>query len=227
MIRYKGENMKKELRFSTYKYIKNKILNNEYKPNQLLNDKEISDLLSISKTLVKEAFFSLENENFLIINSRKSVLVKEVDLKLIKDVFQVRFRVEPVLVELTLNNCDKSYLNNSLLKFKADFEKLFFLKKIDTEEFDLIYDNYRHFFANNCGNLFFVKQMNLVYEHLHRIRKVLYGNKTRRYKAVDEHILIIDSIIKDKPVEDIIELCRQHIEAAQTDFFKNLDNINI
>ena len=91
--------MKTDLRILAYNYIKDKILNNEYTSNQIISEKMISDELSISKTPVKEAFLYMESENFLIINPRKSVSVREVDLKLIKDVFQVRSRIEPLIVE--------------------------------------------------------------------------------------------------------------------------------
>lgn len=219
--------MKVDLRILAYNYIKEKILNNEYTSKQIISEKKISDELSISKTPVKEAFLYLESENFLVVNRRKSVFVKEVDLKLIKDVFQIRARIEPLLVELTINSMNKEELTESLLEFKKKFKKMADVKNVNNDEFDKLYDSYRHFFADNCANYFFSSQMNIVYDHLHRIRKVLYGNAVRRLKALEEHIYIIDCILEDRPVELIKELCEKHIEEAQMDFFKNLDNLNI
>lgn len=94
--------MKQKLDILAYEYIKDKILNNEFKAKDTISEKQIAEELSISKTPVKEALSQLENENFVIINPRKSVSVTEVDLKLIRDVFQVRSRIEPLLVELTI-----------------------------------------------------------------------------------------------------------------------------
>ena len=219
--------MKVDLRILAYNYIKEKILNNEYTSKQIISEKKISDELSISKTPVKEAVLYLESENFLVVNRRKSVFVKEVDLKLIKDVFQIRSRIEPLLVELTINSMNKEELTESLLEFKKKFKKMADVKNVNNDEFDKLYDSYRHFFADNCANYFFSSQMNIVYDHLHRIRKVLYGNAVRRLKALEEHIYIIDCILEDRPVELIKELCEKHIEEAQMDFFKNLDNLNI
>ena len=206
--------MKKNLDTLAYEYIKNKILNNEYKGKELIYEKEIAEELSISKTPVKEALSRLENEKFVIINPRKSVSVTEINLKLIKDVFQVRSKIEPLLVELTTLSLEKDELKKSLLDFKKSFDK--------------VYDGYRYFFAANCGNYFFSRQMTLVYDHLHRIRRVLYGINNRRLEAIDEHINIIDLILSEYPPLKIIrELCEKHVEAAQMDFFKNLNNLNI
>ena len=219
--------MKTDLRVFAYNYIKNKILNNEYTSNQIISEKMISEELSISKTPVKEAFLYLENENFVVINPRKSVSVREVDLKLIKDVFQVRSRIEPLIVELTINSMDKTKFTEALLDFKKKFTKMSSVKNVNNDEFDKLYDSYRYFFADNCANLFFSSQMNLVYDHLHRIRKVLYGNAARRLAALEEHIYIINCILDNNSVDFIKELCEKHIEEAQMDFFKNLDNLNI
>ena len=114
--------MKTDLRVLAYNYIKGKILNNEYISKQVISEKQIADELSISKTPVKEALLYLENENFIQIYPRKSIAVKEVDLKLIKDVFQVRTRLEPLLVELTLNSIDELFLINSLSEFRNRFK---------------------------------------------------------------------------------------------------------
>ncbi len=219
-------NMKK-LKSAAYEHIKNRILNDKYKAKQLISEKEISVELSMSKTPVKEALHHLEDENFVVISPRKSVVVTEVDLKLIKDVFQVRTKIEPLLVELTISFMDRDELKTSLISFRNRFERLSGKEKVTGDEFDNLYDSYRYFFAENCGNFFFAKQMRLVYDHLHRIRKVLYGKNNRRLEALEEHIEIINLILEDAPVDNIRNLCKKHIEAAQIDFFKNLNNLNI
>ena len=131
--------MKKNLDTLAYEYIKNKILNNEYKGKELIYEKEIAEELSISKTPVKEALSRLENEKFVIINPRKSVSVTEINLKLIKDVFQVRSKIEPLLVELTTLSLEKDELKKSLLDFKKSFENPFSITNHFFKEFYFSY----------------------------------------------------------------------------------------
>jgi DNA-binding GntR family transcriptional regulator len=49
--------MKTDLRISSYNYIKDKILNNEYVSNQIISEKILSDELSVSKTSVNGNLF--------------------------------------------------------------------------------------------------------------------------------------------------------------------------
>lgn len=218
---------KKKLNILAYEYIKNRIVNNEYKVNQILSEKLISEKLKISRTPVKEALSRLENESFVVINPRKSVSVTEVNLKIIKDIFQVRSKIEPLLVELTLSFMNRKDLEKSLLEFRKKFKEMSEKAEVSGAEFDSLYDSYRVFFAHNCGNFFFTKQMCLVYEHLHRIRKVLYGDERRRLEALNEHIEIIDAILNNSSFDIIKDMCDRHIEEAQIDFFRNLSNLHI
>ena len=55
--------MKKKLDILAYGYIKNKIMNDEYKSKEIISEKKIAEELSISKTPVKEALSRLESEN--------------------------------------------------------------------------------------------------------------------------------------------------------------------
>ena len=69
--------------------------------------------------------------------------------------------------------------------------------------------------------------MNVVYDHLHRIRRSLYKEDHRRLEGIGESIEIIDSIINESPIEITRSLSVKHIENAQSDFFSNLDNLKI
>ncbi|WP_067139598.1 GntR family transcriptional regulator [Oceanivirga salmonicida] len=217
----------KKLDIVAYEYIKEKILNNEYKAKQIISEKDLAKDLNISKTPVKIALENLKKENFVIINPRKSVCIKEVDLKLIKDVFQIRSIIEPLLVELTISYLPEGELKLHLINFRSKFEKMSKKTTVKTEDFDKLYDSYRYFFAKNCGNLFLSQKMELVYDHLHRIRKILHGTKYRRLEAVEEHIEIINKILNKNDIKIIKDLCSKHIEAAQISFFKNINMINL
>jgi DNA-binding GntR family transcriptional regulator len=58
-----------------YDFLKKAIIRGDYKPGQRIQEKEIATAFTVSSTPVREAFFRLASERYLIINARKEVLV--------------------------------------------------------------------------------------------------------------------------------------------------------
>jgi DNA-binding GntR family transcriptional regulator len=79
----------KTLSQSVYKHLKQAILSNKLKAGQKLNEKEISKLLEVSATPVREALFILAAEGLITIKSHKEVVVKELSHKELTEIFQV------------------------------------------------------------------------------------------------------------------------------------------
>lgn len=215
------------MKLEAYNYLKEKIINNKISTNDNLNERSIAKELNMSTTPVKEALLRLELENHIQIFPRRGVYVKDVNLKLIKDIFQARMKLEPVLVELTVQSLERKLLLKNVNEIKKDFLNISKIKNLDTETFDRVYESFRYFFTNNCNNLYLTNQMNVVYDHLHRIRKSLYKDDHRRLEGIGESIEIIEAITHEKTLEQIKKLCEKHIENAQSDFFANLDNLKI
>lgn len=215
------------MKTKAYDYLKDKIINNKIATSESLNERNIAKELNISTTPVKEAMLRLELENHIQIFPRRGIYIKEVNLKLIKDVFQARMKLEPVLIELTVQSMERKLLLKNLLNIKKDFTDISKIKNLDVDLFDKVYESFRYFFTNNCNNLYLTRQMNVVYDHLHRIRRSLYKEDHRRLEGIGESIEIIDSVLDELPMETTRTLSMKHIENAQSDFFANLDNLKI
>ena len=104
------------MKLEAYNYLKEKIINNKISPNEILNERSIAKELNMSTTPIKEALLRLELENHVQIFPRRGIYVKEVNLKLIKDIFQARMKLEPVLVELTVQSMERKLLLKNMLK---------------------------------------------------------------------------------------------------------------
>ena len=219
--------MKNSLKEEIFENLKTKIINNELKPNEKINERAIAKSLNISTTPVKEALFYLEYFGFINIKPRKGVFVNEVNLKTIKDTFQIRLKLEPIIIDLTAKIKTKSFLEKNLLPLKNKFLELLELDEINDTLFYKYNDEFHHFFTDNCGNQFFYNQMNFVYENLTRIRKVLHKDIPKRRETIKEHIEIIDIILNDESYEKLSECSIGHIEKEQYEFFKNLDSFSL
>lgn len=205
-----------------YNFIKNNILNGTFPPNHFIDEYELSKELNISRTPIKNAFKILEKEQFVIIKSKKGTYVSPLNLKLIKDLFQIRSTFEYTLIELTLNNLGEKAVREKMLEFKKEFESL-----KEHSGFNDVYNRFRFFFAQNCGNVFMTNFMMLIYEHLYRLRVTIFKTTPRRLMAIDEQIQVIEYILEFGTSIRLKELVNTHIKKAQSKFFENLDLMNL
>lgn len=72
-----------------YDYLKNSIINGQFKPGQRLQEKEIAAQFQVSTTPVREAFQRLFAEKYIIINARKDVVIASASIEELRDFFEV------------------------------------------------------------------------------------------------------------------------------------------
>ena len=88
------------LREKAYRIIKERIIKGEYRPGQPLNEKAIIEELSISRTPFREAIHALNEENLVQVYPNRGIFVRELTLQDIMDGFDVRYLLEPYVLEL-------------------------------------------------------------------------------------------------------------------------------
>jgi DNA-binding GntR family transcriptional regulator len=72
-----------------YQTLKKAIIDGDIKPGQRLQEKEIAALFHASATPVREAFFRLAAEKYLVINARKEVLVQDATLEEVQELYEI------------------------------------------------------------------------------------------------------------------------------------------
>ena len=72
-----------------YQSLKKALIEGDIKPGQRLQEKEIAALFNTSSTPVREAFFRLAAEKYLVINARKEVLVQDTTPEEVHDLYEI------------------------------------------------------------------------------------------------------------------------------------------
>lgn len=72
-----------------YHSLKKALIEGELKPGQRLQEKEIAALYNTSSTPVREAFFRLAAEKYLVISARKEVLVQDTTLEQVRELYEI------------------------------------------------------------------------------------------------------------------------------------------
>ena len=82
-----------------YNFIKTNIINYDFPPGYNLNLGQLSELLGVSPTPIKDALFRLAGEGLVEIAPRKGTYVKDVTLEDIHEILKVRVILETAAVE--------------------------------------------------------------------------------------------------------------------------------
>jgi len=85
-----------------YTEIKERILEEQFEPGRFLSERELIDLLQMSKTPIKSALDRLEAEGFLHVSSKQGIMIKDLTVEQIIDIYDLRTAVETF-------NCEKIY----------------------------------------------------------------------------------------------------------------------
>lgn len=77
------------LRQKVYEYLKLQIANGTLKPGEFLDLKTIESEMGMSRTPLRDALFQLEVEGFVTIYPRKGVMLNSLDLKTIRNIYEI------------------------------------------------------------------------------------------------------------------------------------------
>lgn len=139
MIDYKSMSLANQV----YETIERNILNGVYPQGDVLSESRLSEELGVSRTPIREALTKLESEK-LISTTSMGALVLGITDKDVKDMFQVKLHLDPLVVKMAASNIREEALDRlkdnieqqAFYNSKGNMEKL---RDLDTEFHDIIY----------------------------------------------------------------------------------------
>jgi DNA-binding GntR family transcriptional regulator len=192
------------LKTFAYEEIKKKILNCVYAPGMLLNEQVLVNELNISRTPIREALNRLDQEGLIRIISKKGILVSNISIVDLSQIYQARIELEPFVVRIS-----GPHLSREKLLF---FRELFFKESDEDHGMEqLETDNDFHsYLADNCDNKHILVVMKKVLDENKRVM-ISTMNKVRIENARAEHLKIIDLLLLGD-YEAASRVMRSHIE---------------
>ena len=136
---------------SVYDYLKEAIIKGTYGPGEKLNEREIAELMKVSRTPTREALRMLEHEGFVSTTARRGVAVKKYSPEELDTLHKMLIRLESLAVEMAapkLTDADILLLEKMTNRMKSLVEKrnyreyltvnfefhLFFARKTESKE---------------------------------------------------------------------------------------------
>lgn len=181
---------KDTLKDRAYAIIKEKIIDCTYAPATFLVESELMQQVGASRTPIREALNKLEQENLVRILPKRGVLVSEITMRTLDEVYEVRFLVEPYIVRTYAHLLAREALaaEREQVEKSALLPTGLQLHRVDNDLHQML--------LNVAGNAYLRAMMDNIYGQNNRIR-VFSGQKvdSRRIETCREHMEILDLLL--------------------------------
>ena len=215
--------IKPTIRQQVYEIIKNRIVEEYYKPGARLSEQELCDELHVSRSPIREALRELESDGLVVGEPNKGVTVKT----LTKDDVLSFFNVEYAIEQFSISEKIKELTPEQVETFKKlldDFKDSY--AKKDVEKYVQVSDRFHTEVVKLSGNMFAIDFYNKIGSFSHRIRFLAFKNPKRLKSSYEEHINIVEALL-DNDIPKALKLFENHrdksLEAATLALPKDIE----
>ncbi len=192
------------------------ILNGTLPPGELLTELKLCELLSVSRTPVREALNRLRQEG-LIEESGKGAVVVGITDRDLDDIYEIRLRVEglatamcaEVITDDELEQLEKTVALQEYYTSRRDSDSI---RNLDSEFHRLIY--------SFCGSRILSELLSDLHRKVQRFRRSSVEDPDRARAAAKEHGEILDAL-RSRDRDRAERLAVAHIKNAWESIKKN------
>lgn len=206
------EKIKKENNQSVGEYvyntIKKNIINLNIKPGDRISEKEIADILDLSRTPVREAFIKLSKEGVVNVIPQRGTYISKIDLKQVEEARFIRGSLEKAVMGLAV----KQGLSE---KFKIAIEESLKVQKkyIDNKEYEQFLEEDETFHklifsaCDRSRSWEIIEQVNTQYK---RVRILSFELSHSLETVYEQHVAIYEAIV-NKDLERAEKIVSKHV----------------
>lgn len=198
---------KPSLKLQAYQYLKTKILNCEYRPNEFLNEQKLcAEMGNISRTPMRDALGRLEQEGLITILPKKGLMVSGITEEDVHSMFEMRLLVEPYALRTYGHQIPHEAL-------EAYREMMLHPEKIaDFCEAD---DTFHELLMSTLPN----KYLRAAYDRITGLNtrfRIMTGKVSmiNQDQTCEEHLKILDAALNDD-WDKAADALQQHLELAR------------
>ncbi len=174
-----------------YEVIKRNIINLNMAPGNRVSEKEISDLLNVSRTPVREAFIKLAKEGLLYVLPQRGTYISYIDLDIVEDARFIRECLEKSVLKIAIEKFPEELLDvlqENINAQKNLIEKKSFFKFLQMDE-----EFHKTIFigCNKARTWSYIEQINSEYK---RVRMLTFITDVNWENVIGQHMQILESI---------------------------------
>lgn len=179
------------LKDKAYAEIKNSLLDETFPPGTFLSERQLSSMLGMSKTPIRAALERLESEGFVAVAPQQGIVVRELSMDEIVDLFDIRLALESFVVSrlagrLLPDQIEQLRENLDAQKGCAERNDLLSYTKLDAE-FHLMFSCF-------LDNQEILRVMLRLQDKIHRVIIKVSQSPGRPRDSYEEHLGIMKAV---------------------------------
>lgn len=175
-----------------YQTLRSMILDLALAPGTRFTETQVADHFQVSRTPVREALQRLEVENQIIIRPKQGCFVRPVDLKQIRDYYDVRVAIELLAVERACAHMSDTALQDLAQQWNPE-RTSFGVEANDTLK--QAEENFHIALAQGSGNPALVRYLADINDHIRVVRRLGWPDFTSVQDTYQEHYDICQLIL--------------------------------
>ncbi|RLE13126.1 hypothetical protein DRJ04_04925 [Candidatus Aerophobetes bacterium] len=206
------------LHTAVYERLKSQIIDFTLKPGQKLQDRQLGSQFGVSRTPVREALNRLVQEGFVKQIPGRGYFVKEITIKEIEDLYDIREALEALAAQQAIRKID-SHQVKKLSEILKRHKRL-----VENEKFKgkLLEDaDFHKTIALTSGNRYLYEIISNIFDKISTLQGIGTLTPQRRKIAYRQHEEIFE-LLKQKKEEQLKEKLRKHILEAKKNAIERL-----
>lgn len=199
-----------------YESIKEKIIDEQYKPGEVLSERTLINDLGMSKTPIKSALTRLEAEGFLSVTSKQGILIYDLSAEKINNIYNLRIALETFNCEQIYNRISEKQLEQLQRNIERTKEVV---NLLDVKAFTNLDHEFHLLISEMADNQEITRILLNYQDHLRRITlRHLRKEPKRVQKFYEDHLKLFDALSHYK--QESADIMREHLQESKSMLYK-------
>ena len=191
-----------------YNFLRKAILEHKMPPGSPIVEQNVSNLLEISRTPVREALKQLEAEGLIQVSPTRGYYVTEINLLDVVEIFEIRLALESLALKTAINKIT----DEDIEEMEAQLNKL--TKTSRPEEYYQSDRNFHDLLVRRSNNHRLAFFLSIITSHVERFRVTASQKPERKQQSRKEHKEVL-KYIKNRDFKKAQAALTLHINHAK------------
>jgi DNA-binding GntR family transcriptional regulator len=193
--------------------IRDAIIEGKIKPNERLTEENVSMMLGVSRTPLREAFLQLESEGFVKVTPRRGAVVAELSEKDAEEIYLIKSALEGLAAGLAALKADHAAVEK-LIEVNDQMKLLINAKKKDPRTLLDLNARFHAILNAICGNEKLFQLIDILRKQSLRYNYIYVAGLSNLEVSVEDHDRIIEAL-KHQDAQTAEAIVKTHSDTAR------------